>query len=506
MATRARFRLRPRIPRVHVSLPPRVRSALIVLLVVLAAAGGGLIALVSFREDKRLSVGSVTLSTTPFHRGALDVYVPLVDWGVRFRSVRFPARIHVDVRSVNRQEAQRIAAAADVDVKSLRHEANDAIASYLRALLGIALGASLAAGLIAAFALRSRAGPRLRWLVAAAAGTSAIGFVLLVITLPPRGQLGEPEYYANGGDIPRTLKVVEAAVSTSQVLDQEVNGQLVGLARLVVAPSERQSLAGLPRITLASDLHNNVLAIPTLVRAAGRGPLFFPGDLTDQGTPFESSLTKRIVRAGRPFLFVTGNHDSDVLVRQLVKQGAIVLTQRGQVLPNGKRGRVVVRAAGLRVVGYSDPFERFKRDDFKGPTNPHPSPAQQKAFEDWLLPLVPKIDAVMVHEPGLAEAAVRFLREHPPNHPIVFFEGHTHVESVSTSKNVAVLNGGSIGAGGPANANESTPLSLAVLTFGRGPFRPIAVDTVSINPGTGSAKAQRRRLDQSVSFASSRPG
>jgi Calcineurin-like phosphoesterase superfamily domain len=167
---------------------------------------------------------------------------------------------------------------------------------------------------------------------------------------------------------------------------------------------------------------------------------------------------------------------------------------------------VIVRAAGLRVAGYSDPFERFKRDNFKGTQNPRPTPAQQKAFEDWLLPIVPKIDAVMVHEPALAETAVRFLRAHPPNHPIVFFEGHTHVESVQTFKNVAVLNGGSIGAGGPANANEHTPLALAVLTFQRGPFRPIAVDTVSIDPGTGSAKAQRQRLDESVSFTSSRPG
>src|SRR5439155_2007863 len=210
-------------------------------------------------------------------------------------------------------------------------------------LLAIMLGASLAGGLVAAAALRSRAGPRFRWLALTAVATSVVGFVALVITLPPRGQLSEPEYYANGGDIPRALKVVEAAATSSRVLDQEVNGQLVGLARLVVAPGQRETLAGLPRLTLASDLHNNVLAIPTLESAAGGGPLFFPGDLTDQGTPFETSLVKRIVHAGRPFLFVTGNHDSDVLTRQLVKQGAIVLTQRGQLLPNAKLGPVTVR-------------------------------------------------------------------------------------------------------------------------------------------------------------------
>src|SRR3954454_9073594 len=505
MATTARLQRR-RFIRALPS-PAKARLVVSILLVIAAVLGGGLAAMTAFRQDKRLSVGTVTLSTTPFHRGALDVYVPLVDWGVRFRSMRFPARVHVDVRSVNRKAASRIAGGADVDVRALRKEADHAIASYLRGLLAIVLGASLVAGLAAAVALRSRAGPRLRWLVLTGVATSIVGFVVLVMTQPPRGQLGEPEYYANGGDIPRALKVVEAAVSSSRVLDEEVNGQLVGLARLVAAPAERQPLQGLPRIALASDLHNNVLAIPTLEGAAAGGPLFFPGDLTDQGTPFETSLVKRIVRAGRPFVFVTGNHDSDVLTKQLVKQGAIVLTQRGRMLPNGKFGPVTVKAGGLRVAGYSDPFERLKRNDYQSPPLPHPSDAQKKAFMDWLLPLVPKLAAFMFHEPEFAETAVDYLREHKPDHPVVFFEGHTHVLSVQRAPNVIVLNGGSIGAGGPANANEKTPLALAMLTYEGTPrSRPFAADPVQIDPGPGSAKAQRQRLDSSVSYPSPRGG
>src|SRR5437016_6662160 len=125
MATTLR---RPRVRRLRgIRVPARARAALAVVLVIAATLGGGLAAMTAFREDKRLSVGTVTLSTTPFHRGALDIYVPLVDWGVRFRSMRFPARIHVDVRSVNRQAANRIAGGADVDVKGLRREADHAI-------------------------------------------------------------------------------------------------------------------------------------------------------------------------------------------------------------------------------------------------------------------------------------------------------------------------------------------------------------------------------------------
>src|SRR5437764_15099521 len=80
--------------------PAKLRPALAILLVITAAIGGGLAAMTAFRQDKRLSVGTVTLSTTPFHKGALDVYVPLLAWGLRVRSMGFPARLPVDVRTL----------------------------------------------------------------------------------------------------------------------------------------------------------------------------------------------------------------------------------------------------------------------------------------------------------------------------------------------------------------------------------------------------------------------
>src|SRR3954447_20553267 len=147
--------------------PAQIRKALAIALVIAASIGGGFAAMAAFRQDRRLSVGTVTLSTTPFHKGALDLYVPLVDWGVRFRSVRFPARIHVDVKSVNRTAAARIAGGADVDVRELRSEADKQIGGYLRALIGMALGASLAAGLAGAPRAGGGFRPRLTWLAAA---------------------------------------------------------------------------------------------------------------------------------------------------------------------------------------------------------------------------------------------------------------------------------------------------------------------------------------------------
>ena len=92
-----------------------------------------------------------------------------------------------------------------------------------------------------------------------------------------------PQYYAYGADIPRALDAVAAVRRSGDTLDQELDAQLVGLARLVTDPAGRTPVEGRPRITIASDLHNNVITLPILERAAGDGPVFFAGDLSDRG-------------------------------------------------------------------------------------------------------------------------------------------------------------------------------------------------------------------------------
>jgi predicted phosphodiesterase len=316
------------------------------------------------------------------------------------------------------------------------------------------------------------------------------------VLLPPRGQIDRPEYYAHGSDIPRALEAVEAATSSPGGLAEELNDQLVGLARLVVAPAGRVPAGGLPRLTLASDLHNNVLALPSLENAAREGPLLFAGDLTDQGRPFETELVRRVVSAGRPFLFVTGNHDSDTLVRRLVREGAVVLTERGRLEQDGGFGPVIFRFNGIRVAGYGDPNERSSARGYRSPENPAPTEQQQSSFATWLRGVRDDVDVVMVHAPALAEAAIEALRADPPDHRLVLAVGHTHRPAVEeVAPNVTLLNGGTAGAGGSGNLAEGQPIGLAVLTYQRDPaFAPVAADLVEIDPGDGSARAERRPL------------
>jgi predicted phosphodiesterase len=478
-----------------------IRSVAAVALVVIAGLGGGLLALSTYSVERDLSVGRIELSVQPFHRGALDLYVPLVDWGVRFSAVRLPARLSVDVRTVDRAAAERVAGGRLPDVKAVRREAGDALASYLRELVLLVFVCALAAGLIVALAVRGHGAPRLRWLFAAAGGTALAGCLALALLLPPRGEIADPEYYANGPDIPVALRTIEQAQGSARVISEELNEQLVGLARLVSESSVRRGGGGLQGLVLASDLHNNLLALPALDRAVRSRPLFFAGDLTSSGSPFEFSLVRRIVRIGHPFVFVSGNHDSNALVRRVALAGGIVLTQRGRLRSDGTYGRVIVHVRGLRVAGYSDPFERRASDHFRARGEPRPDAAQREDFRDWLRPLLGRVDIVMVHEPQLAEDAAAELRRIPPSRPLVLLTGHTHMSAFNAATNFVELNGGTIGGGGTGNLEKNQPFGLAVLTYAapggsaRDRFEPEAADLVEIDAHRGSAHAERFRIE-----------
>ncbi len=435
------------------------------------------------------------MSVSPGHRGALDVYVPLVDWGARFEAIRAPLRVRVDLQTVNRGVATGLAQGQSLDIDKVRAEAEQALTTYLMRLIALTVLSGAALGLLVAFAIRSRV-PRLRWTVSASI-IVALGIgVALALLIPPRGEISNPQYYAHGPDIPRALEAVEAAQRTPGVLDQELDAQLVGLARLVVDPGRRQSLTGQPTITVASDLHNNTVALGVLERATGDGPLFFVGDLTDRGSPIETNLVRRVAHMGDPFVFVSGNHDSDYLSQELAKEGAIVLTRRGRLKADGTYGPVINKIAGLRVAGYDDPFERKSADSYADRFDNAPQPGMQETFLQWLRPLIGKVDAVMVHEPGLITTALQVLEDDPPQSPLVFFVGHTHKTGLEKDPGVTVLNGGSIGAGGTGNLGESTALSLARFVFTTEPsFQPLAADLVSIDPGTGNSEARREILE-----------
>lgn len=79
----------------------RAALALVLALTALAAAAGVVGVLATFHQDHRLAVATVRMSVHPGQAGSLALYVPLMDWDVRFPVVRLPAQLRLDVRSVD---------------------------------------------------------------------------------------------------------------------------------------------------------------------------------------------------------------------------------------------------------------------------------------------------------------------------------------------------------------------------------------------------------------------
>nr|MBF6620061.1 hypothetical protein [Patulibacter sp.] len=103
----------------------------------------------------------------------------------------------------------------------------------------------------------------------------------------------------------------------------------------------------------------------------------------------------------------------------------------------------------------------------------------------------------------LAEPVIAQLREQRRDQSvdaeapsILFVLGDTHRPAVDAADGVLVVNGGTIGAGGTGNLNEGQDASLAVVTYERGPFVPLAADLVTLDPGTGETVARRVRIDR----------
>jgi predicted phosphodiesterase len=478
-----------------VRIATRVARGWPLAVVVLATVAGALGAMAVYRADYDISAGTIRLAAEPGHHGALDIYVPLVDWGARFDAVRLPARLRIEARTIETRAVGRVAS-GEVDVGKLRTEARDAVESFIRRLIPIAFVAALAMGALVAFALRGTGPVRLGAMLACAGGCALAIGVAIAILLPPRDPIENPDYYANGSQIPVALRVAQQATDSAQAISQDLDDQLLGLARLISVPRRPISTDPLPRLTVASDLHNNLLALPALERAADDQPLFFAGDLTTSGVPLEAELTREVARAGRPFVFVSGNHDSDTLERRLARSGAVVLTQRGRLLPDGRHGQTIVNVAGMHVAGYSDPFMRLRSQGYRATDEPNVTDSQKEAFWTWLQPLLGRVDVVMVHEPALAERALAALQSEPPPSPLLVITGHTHEQDLDDLGETVVVNGGTIGGGGAGNFHENQPFGLAVVTFERTPsFLPLAADMVTINPRDGSASAERTLLD-----------
>ena len=498
----------PLIPRPP--LPPRrvARLLLVALgLLVLTVAGmlGGL--RLAGSTTHRTELGTVSFSVSPSIHGRVDAFVPIANWGARGHAFEAPLTVHVEPRAVNRRAVLGAAAGnGTVLAQSERDARHAARASLLRAYRW-AIGGALALGLLLGAALIRLPGVRRGQLIVMTVTPPLCailigGAVLLRVqsTFDPNS-FDHPHFYARGAELEQLLKVADNA-------QREGAGVYVsGAARpgriRGIGGGRRALPRGLPpthQAVLASDLHDNLLALDAVRREFRTEPLFFPGDFGQTGSADEARvLVPQFKDLGRPIVATSGNHDSSILMRKLAGVGVTVLTSTGRLLPNGRTdGKPVQQVLGLRVAGYEDPLQSYSDD----PADPKrifsfaqlPSgdidfKAAQEQVAGWFGKLPERPDMVLIHENGIAQYLARTLQAQGYSSPLTILTGHDHKQHIDKYGPIVVVDGGSVGAGGPFGISK-TSVGFAYLNL-TAPSTLDSVDLVETEPFSGAAQADR---------------
>jgi predicted phosphodiesterase len=501
----------PRIrrPRLHKVPPRRVAWPLAVGAGLLVLTVAGMVAglRIAGRTTHNTALGTVSFSVSPSIHGRVDAFVPIADWGARAHAFRAPLTVHVEPRAVNRRTVTSAAGGNGTVLAEAERDARGAARASLLRAYRWAIGGALVLGLVLAAVLAWRPSVPRGHLIALAATPPLCAILIGGATLLrvkstfDSGAFDHPHFYARGAELEQLLKVADNAQRVGAGYTSQVQRALGGFAALVAAGGRFSGTAPpTQQVVLASDLHDNLPALTAVRREFGQEPIFFPGDFGQNGSASETDLlVRKFKKLGRPIVAVSGNHDSSLLMRRMAGIGVTVLTSKGRLLPSGRTdGKPVQKVLGLKVAGYQDPLESHSSDPaspnriFSFAERPHGDldfavAVQQVA--DWFDNLPQRPDVVMVHENGIAQNLARSLHEGSYRWPLVILTGHDHKQHIDKYGPIVVVDGGSVGAGGPFGISK-TSVGFAYLNLSA-PASLESVDLVQTEPFTGAAQADR---------------
>ena len=305
--------------------------------------------------------------------------------------------------------------------------------------------AALALGLLVALALRGRAAPLSscwrRW----PSPARRCAVLVLYLLVPPRGELADPEYYANGPDIPAALRAIDGAQELGRH-DLRGPGRP---ARGPRAPDRRARGAGSGLAAPAAD--------------PGIGPAQQPAGAARAGAGGGRRAAGVRRRPDRPGLAVRGRaHRPGGPCRETrwCSWRATTTPTRwcgacgGRAWSCSASGSSASPGCGWRAIRRRTCACESERYRDRGAEI---TDAQRQEFADWLRPLVGKVDVVVAHEQGIAETAAGGAAAQAAAGRSCCSRATPTSPSPRRRENLVELNGGSAGGGGTGNLADDQP-------------------------------------------------
>lgn len=461
----------------------------------------------SGRTTRSTAIGTVSFAISPAIHGQVDAFIPIADWGVRAHAFRAPLKVHVEPRAVERGAVVSAAGGNGTVLAQAERDSRSAVRTALLRAYAWAVGGALAFGIVAALALAHRPEVRRRLVIGTVLAPALCAFVICGVVLLRMATtfdsdaFSHPRFYARGAELQQLLHVADNAQQEASGYTSQVQRALGSFAALVATGGRfSRALPATRQAILASDLHDNLLALNAVKGQFGTQPIFFPGDFGQTGSATETKLlVPRLEQLKQPVIAVSGNHDSALLMRRLAAAGVIVLTKTGRLNGAGKTdGKPVQNILGMRVAGYPDPLESMHGNPasptriFSFDDRPNGNlfyAAAEQHLLDWFDGLNVRPDMVLVHENGLAQFLGRSLQDESYGRRLVILTGHDHKQHIDKYGKVVVVDGGTVGAGGVFGASKS-PVGFADLNLIRG-GQLASADLVQVQPFTGAAQADR---------------
>lgn len=469
-----------------------ITLAVEILLIGLVGCWLGLLA--GGRVDASVGPLETQLAIEPSLTGGSELSIPPLG-ELRVRTHDGPWRLTAEVTRINARDARRIFADPSA-VNGLADQVSRELTVAVRTVVVRSALAAVAGALLLGVLVFRR-----RWRRVVAAGGVSLAVVLsgggvAGATFDPRA-INEPEYDGLLASAPGVVGDARSIVADFEKYEAQLARLVTNVSRLYDVTSSLPAYRPDPstvRVLFVSDLHLNPAAwevIRSVTDQFDIDVIVDAGDISDHGSSAENAYVQPIATLGVPYLWVRGNHDSQLTQAAVASQeNAIVLDGQSEVV------------GGLRFLGAGDP--RFTPDkDTRDEVAP-PNVSQvglSLASTARAQAATAPVDVAVVHD---GEAAT----EIDGTVPLVL-SGHYHRrEQAMLPSGTLSFFQGSTGASGlrGLEREKPTPVRLSVLYFDKESRGLQAWDDITLGGlGLVSAKIERRIVAEQFPLAEPGP-